>query len=102
MRELIAKRLRHEEPTQEERAQFDDLEHLLVVCGSELYFASGAFQEHRYGLPPVLTTPEQTELYHALAPSWDLLAEIGTPKLAHHWFRHSRCSCRSIPPGYFS
>jgi hypothetical protein len=49
MPELIAKRLLHEEPTQEERARFDGLEHLLVVCGAELYFASGAFQEHRPG-----------------------------------------------------
>jgi hypothetical protein len=84
IRELIAKRLRHEDPTPEERTRFDNLERLLVVCGSELYFASGAFQEHRYGLPPVLITPEQVELYHALAPSWGLLAEIGTPRLVHH------------------
>jgi hypothetical protein len=47
MRELIAKRLRREELTEEEREQFENLERLLVVCGSELYFASGAFQEHR-------------------------------------------------------
>lgn len=84
MRELIAKRLRREEPTQEERTQFDDLELLLVTCGTELYFASGAFQEHRHGLPPELTTPEQRELYPALAASWDLLAEIGSPNLVHH------------------
>ena len=84
MRELIAKRLRDEEPTPLERAHFDDLEHFLIVCGSELYFASGAFQEHRHALPPILTTPEQTELYCAIAPSWDLLAEIGTPQLVHH------------------
>ncbi len=84
MRELIEKRLGGEEPTQEERAQFDNLERLLVICSTELYFASGAFQELRHGLPPVLTNPEQTELYHALAPSWDLLAEIGSPNLVHH------------------
>jgi hypothetical protein len=84
MRELIEKRLRGEEPTQEERAQFENLERLLVICSTELYFASGAFQELRHGLPPVLTTPEQTELYYALAPSWDLLAEIGSPNLVHH------------------
>jgi hypothetical protein len=84
MRELIEKRLRREEPTQEQRGQFDDLELLLVTCSSELYFASGAFQELRHGLPPVLTTPEQRELYSALAPSWNLLAEIGSPNLVHH------------------
>lgn len=84
LRELIEKRLRREELTEEEWAQFNDLERLLVVCSTELYFASGAFQEPRYGLPPVLTNPEQTELYHALAPSWDLLAEIGSPNLVHH------------------
>jgi hypothetical protein len=84
MRGLIDKRLRREEPTQEERAKFDDLELLLVTCSTELYFASGAFQEPRYGLPPVLTIPEQRELYYALAPSWDLLVEIGSPNLVHH------------------
>jgi hypothetical protein len=84
MRELIEKRLRREEPTQEERAKFDDLERLLVTCSTELYFASGAFQELRHGLPSVLTTPEQRELYPALAPSWDLLAEIGSPNVVHH------------------
>jgi hypothetical protein len=84
MRELIEKRLRRETPTPDERIQFDDLERLLVTCSSELYFASGAFQELRHGLPPVLTTPEQRELYSALAPSWDLLAEIGSPNLVHH------------------
>ncbi len=84
MRELIEKRLRREEPLQEERAQFDDLELLLATCSTGLYFASGAFQELRYGSPPVLTTPEQRELYLALAPSWDLLAEIGSPNLVHH------------------
>jgi hypothetical protein len=84
MRELIKKRLRREEPTQEERTQFDDLELLLVTCCSELYFASGAFQELRHGLPPLLTTPEQKELYPALAASWELLAEIGSPTLVHH------------------
>jgi hypothetical protein len=84
MRELIEKRLRREEPTQEQRGQFDDLELLLVTCSSELYFASGAFQELRHGLPPVLTTPEQRELCPALAPSWNLLAEIGSPNLVHH------------------
>jgi hypothetical protein len=61
---------------------------ILNACSShaahELYFASGAFQELRHGLPPVLTTPEQRELYPALAPSWDLLAEIGSPNLVHH------------------
>jgi hypothetical protein len=84
MRELIEKRLRREEPTQEQRGQFDDLELLLVTCSSELYFASGAFQELRHGLPPVLTTPEQRQLYPTLAPSWNLLAEIGSPNLVHH------------------
>ena len=84
MRELIEKRLRREEPTKEERAQFDDLERLLVTCSTELYFASGAFQELRHGLPPVLSTREQRELYPAIAPSWDLLAEIGSPNLVHH------------------
>jgi hypothetical protein len=84
MHKLIAKRLRREELTEAEQEQFENLERLLVVCGSELYFASGAFQEHRYALPPVLTTPEQTELFHALAPSWDLLVEIGSPGLVHH------------------
>jgi hypothetical protein len=34
MRELIEKRLRREEPTQEERTQFDDLERLLVTCST--------------------------------------------------------------------
>jgi hypothetical protein len=84
LRELIDKRLRSEEPTEDERTQFDDLERLLVTCSTELYFASGAFQELRHGLPPVLTTPEQSELYHALAPGWDLLAEIGSPNVVHH------------------
>jgi hypothetical protein len=84
MRALIEKRLRGEEPTEHERTQFDDLQRLLVTCSTELFFASGAFQEHRQGLAPVLTTPEQTELYFALAPSWDLLAEIGSPNLVHH------------------
>jgi hypothetical protein len=84
MRELIAKRLRRESLTEEEQRRFENLEHLLVVSGSELYFASGAFQEHRYALPPVLTKPEQTELFHALAQSWDLLVEIGAPGLVHH------------------
>ena len=84
MRELIEKRLRHEESTEQERRQFDDFERLLVTCSTELFFASGAFQELRHGLPPVLSTPEQTEIYHALAPSWDLLAEIGSPNLVHH------------------
>ena len=84
MRELIEKRLRREEPTPEEQAQFNDLELLLVTCSRELFYASGAFQETRYGLPPELTTPEQRELYPALAPSWDLLAEIGSPNLVHH------------------
>ena len=84
MRELIEKRLRREEPSEQERTQFDDLELLLVTCSTELFFASGAFQEHRQGLPPVLANPEQTELYHALAPSWNLFAEIGSPNLVHH------------------
>jgi hypothetical protein len=84
MRDLIEKRLRREEPTQEQRMQFDDLEILLVTCSTELHFASGAFQENRLGLPPVLATQEQRELYHALAPSWDLLVEIGSPNLVHH------------------
>lgn len=84
LRALIAKRLRREEPSVEEQEQFENLERLLVVCGSELYFASGAFQEHRYALPSVLTNPEQTELFHSLAPSWDLLVEIGAPGLVHH------------------
>jgi hypothetical protein len=83
MRELIAKKLRRESPTQLEDAQFDDLEHLLVKCGTELYFASGAFQDRPHAPPPVLTIPEQIELYHAITASWDLLAEIGTPRLAH-------------------
>jgi len=83
LRNLIEKRLAGTVPTSEERTQFDDLEHLLVVCGGELYFASGAFQEYRPGLAPVLTKPEQMEFYRAIAPSWDLLAEIGTPKLVH-------------------
>ena len=83
MRQLIAKKLRREKLTDQEDQQFDALGDLLIVCGGELYFASGAFQEHRYELPPIITSPEQTELYHALAPSWDLLAEIGAPKLVH-------------------
>ena len=84
LRELIAKRLRREKPTEEEETQFDDLERLLVTCSTELFFASGAFQELRHGLPPELTTAQQRELYPALAPSWDLLAEIGSPNLVHH------------------
>jgi len=84
LRELIAKRLRREKPTEEEQTQFDDLERLLVTCSTELFYASGAFQELRHGLPPELTTAEQRELYPALAPSWDLLAEIGSPNLVHH------------------
>lgn len=84
MRELIAKRLRREDLTPEEWTQFADVERLLVTCSTELYYASGAFQENRYGLTPELTTPEQRELYPALAPSWDLLAEIGSPNLVHH------------------
>jgi hypothetical protein len=84
MRKLIEKRLQGEKPTPEERTQFDDLERLLITCGTELYFASGAFQELRHGLAPELTTPEQTELYHSIAPGWDLLAEIGSPNLVHH------------------
>jgi hypothetical protein len=84
IRELIAKRLRREELTPVGWTQFDDLERLLVTCSTELYYASGAFQENRYGLTPELTTPELRELYPALTPSWDLLAEIGSPNLVHH------------------
>jgi hypothetical protein len=101
MRELIEKRLRREEPTQEERTQFDDLELLLVTCSNELYFASGAFQELRHGLPPELTTPEQRELYPALAPSWDLLAEIGSPNLVHHLVQTLEMFVPVDPAGVF-
>ncbi len=101
MRELIAKRLRREEPTQEEQTHFDDLELLLVTCGTELYFASGAFQEHRYGLPPELTTPEQRELYPALAASWDLLAEIGSPNLVYHLVQTLEMYVPVDPAGVF-
>jgi hypothetical protein len=101
MRELVAKRLRHEEPTQEERTHFDDLELLLVTCGTELYFASGAFQEHRYGLPPELTTPEQRALYPALSASWELLAEIGSPNLVHHLVQTLEMYVPVDPAGVF-
>ncbi len=101
MRELIAKRLRREEPTQEERTQFDDLELLLVTCSNELYFASGAFQELRHGLPPELTTPEQRELYPALAASWDLLGEIGSPNLVHHLVQTLEMFVPVDPAGVF-
>ena len=101
MRELIAKRLRREEPTHEEQTHFDDLELLLVTCGTELYFASGAFQEHRYGLPPELTTPEQRELYPALAASWDLLAQIGSPNLVHHLVQTLEMYVPVDPAGVF-
>jgi hypothetical protein len=101
IRELIAKRLRREEPTQEERTQFDDLELLLVTCGTELYFASGAFQELRHALPPELTTPEQRELYPALAASWNLLAEIGSPNLVHHLVQTLEMYVPVDPAGVF-
>lgn len=101
LRELIEKRLRREELTEAERTQFNDLERLLVTCSTELYFASGAFQEHRYGLPPELTTPEQRELYPELAASWDLLAEIGSPNLVHHLVQTLEMYVPVDPAGVF-
>jgi hypothetical protein len=101
MRELIEKRLRREEPTEEDRTQFDDLELLLGTCGTELYFASGAFQELRHGLPPELTTSEQREFYPALAASWNLLAEIGSPNLVHHLVQTLEMYVPVDPAGVF-
>src|SRR5262249_1560441 len=54
------------------------------IVGRELYFALGAFQEHRFSLPPEITSSEQPWLYHAVGPSWDLLAEVGETQLAHN------------------
>lgn len=101
LRELIAKRLRREEPTEEEQTQFDDLERLLVTCSTELFYASGAFQELRHGLPPELTTAEQRDLYPALASSWDLLAEIGSPNLVHHLVQTLEMYIPVDPAGVF-
>jgi hypothetical protein len=83
-RAFIDRRLRGEELTEQEDEEFQDLLHLLTVAGSELYFALGVFQEHSYGSTPEITSPFQPEAYNAVAPSLELMADIGEPQLAHH------------------
>jgi hypothetical protein len=83
-RSFIDRRLRGEELTEQEVDQFQDLLHLLTVAGSELYFALGVFQEHSYGTTPTITSPLQSEAYAAVAPSLELMADIGETQLAHH------------------
>ena len=52
-------------------------------------------------MPPELTTAEQRELYPALAPSWKLLAEIGSPNLVHHMVQTLEMYIPVDPAGVF-
>jgi hypothetical protein len=83
LRPLIATRARNEELPENDAETFVELIKLVRILGKELYFALGAFQEHRFQLAPEITTPEQPWLYRAVGQSWDLLAEIGETQLAH-------------------
>jgi hypothetical protein len=82
-RAFIERRLRREDLSEQDEEQYEALLHLLTVSGSELYFGLGVFQEHTYGSTPQITSPVQAEAYRAVAPSLDLIADIGEPQLAH-------------------
>jgi hypothetical protein len=84
LRPLIAAIARKEELSEADAKTFVELIELVRIVGRELYFALGAFQEHRFSLAPEITSSEQPWLYHAVGPSWDLLAEIGETQLAHN------------------
>ncbi len=84
LKPLISAMARSENLLEQDSKTFIELIELARVIGRELYFAVGAFQEHRFSLPPKITSAEQPWLYHAVGPSWNLLAEIGETQLAHN------------------
>lgn len=97
-RAFIVRRLRGEQLTEQEGEEFQDSLHLLTVAGSELYFALGVFEEHSHGSTPEITSPFQPEAFNAVAPSLELMADIGDPQLAHHLVWSARrilyqCEC---------
>jgi len=72
-------------PPQEQESA-GSLVQLIDSIGSEIYFASGAYDSKRSGpaegTPP--TNPELERFYREAGPILDELADVGLPSVAHH------------------
>jgi hypothetical protein len=75
---------------------------LIDYVGSEIYFASGAYErKNAAGEDEALTPPERERFYREASPILDVLTDIGLAGLAHHLLQTLESFIPFDPPGVF-
>lgn len=87
-------------PTEPQQEEFKALVKLADMIASEVYHASGAFQDQQ-NHAPTIQKPEQERFYREAGAVFDDLAIIGLPRLAQHLVETLELFIPVDPPGVF-